>query len=97
MAFGGNIVLKDPKLVEQTANLAIKLLQREVNHGRDIPMSQFAEILIWESNNLKRLENERREKLRREGWETKSVTWCGVPTPDFEIPELGIYAQRKKA
>lgn len=91
-----NSELKTPALVHASAREAIKTLT-EINKHGNVPMSEFTKILIWEKTESERLANEELERDKREGYKVVERTWCGVPLADFEIPSLGIFAQRKKS
>lgn len=88
--------LSDPVLVRVTADDAIKQLEKmsKQNHVQ-IPMSEYAKILIWEKNTLWKIEHEALmkeiEQDKRDGWEVTEHTWCGMPWHEFEIPSLGIF------
>lgn len=91
-----NSELKTPALVHASAREAIKTLTEMNKHG-NVPMSEFTKVLIWEKTESERLANEELERDKREGYKVVEHNWCGVPLADFEIPSLGIFAQRKKS
>ena len=83
--------LKDPVLVMQVTRTAMNELQNAVNHGRNIPMSEFVKILLWEKENLSKIYQREELLAEKSGSKFKDRKWCGVPAAEFEIPSLGIY------
>lgn len=98
----GNVELKNQSLVHAAARDGMRMLEelarekRKHGFAASVPMSEYVKLILWECQENKRLADEEIEKDRREGWKIESRTWCGVPLADFEIPSLGIYAQRKR-
>lgn len=85
--------LKDPNLIDQAVRTSINMLQKEVNKGKEIPMSEFTKILIWGKEQKELIYVQELERDRQTGWKIEKRTWCGVPWYEFEIPSLGIRKQ----
>lgn len=87
--------LTDEALINQALKSGMTELQNMVKKGRNVPMSEFAKLLIWAKEQKQALFAKELEKDKREGYKIIERTWCGVPINEFEIPSLGIYKQNK--
>lgn len=87
--------LSDEALINQTFKEGMKQLQQMVNQGRNVPMSEFAKLMIWCKEKKEAIYAKEMLKDKREGWEVTEHLWCGVPIAEFEIPSLGIYKQKR--
>lgn len=85
--------IKDPSLIDQAVRTSIVMLQKEVDKGKNIPMSEFTKILIWAKQQKEKIYNEELEKDKLVGWKVEKRTWCGVLFHEFQIPSLGIRQQ----
>lgn len=65
--------MTDTGMIIQTANQAIREMEEKVSKGKQIPMSEFAKILIWEATNLKLINKQKIDKQVKkdisQGWE----------------------------
>lgn len=80
-----DVALKDPALVIQSANAAVRELEKMQKAGANIPMSEYTKILIWEANTLKELYEQEFQRDKLDGWEVKRISWCGQPYNEFKI------------
>lgn len=87
--------LSDEALINQTFREGMKQLQQMVNQGHNVPMSEFAKLMIWCKEQKEAIYAKEMLKDKREGWEVTEHLWCGIPIAEFEIPSLGIYKQKK--
>lgn len=87
--------LTDEALINQALKSGMTELQNMVKKGRNVPMSEFAKLLIWAKEQKQVLFAKELEKDKREGYKIIERTWCGVPVNEFEIPSLGIYKQNR--
>lgn len=87
--------LTDEALINQTLKTGMKELQTMVNQGHQVPMSEFAKLLIWAKERKEEIFAKELEKDKREGYKVVEHTWCGVPMGDFEIQSLGIFKQNR--
>lgn len=87
--------LTDEALINQTLKTGMKELQTRVNQGHQVPMSEFAKLLIWAKERKEEIFAKELEKDKREGWKVEEHTWCGVPMGEFEIQSLGIFKQNR--
>ena len=87
--------LTDEALINQAVRTGMKELQTLVNQGHNVPMSEFAKLLIWAKERKEAIFAREIEKDKRDGWKIVERTWCGVPIGEFEIPSLGIFKQNR--
>ena len=87
--------LSDEALINQSLKTGMKELQILVNQGHNVPMSEFAKLLIWAKERKEAIFAREIEKDKRDGWKIVERTWCGVPIGEFEIPSLGIFKQNR--
>ena len=87
--------LSDETLINQSLKTGMKELQTLVSQGHNVPMSEFAKLLIWAKERKEAIFAREIEKDKRDGWEIVERTWCGVPMGEFEIPSLGIFKQNR--
>ena len=87
--------LCDEALINQSLKTGMKELQTLVNQGHNVPMSEFAKLLIWTKEQREAIFAMELEKDKRDGWKIVERTWCGVPMGEFEIPSLGIFKQNR--
>lgn len=87
--------LTDEALINQTLKTGMKELQTMVNQGHQVPMSEFAKLLIWAKERKEEIFAKELEKDKREGYKVVEHTWCGVPMGEFEIQSLGIFKQNR--
>ena len=87
--------LSDEALISQSLKTGMKELQTLVNKGHNVPMSEFAKLLIWAKEHRETIFAMELEKDKRDGWKIVERTWCGVPMGEFEIPSLGIFKQNR--
>ena len=83
--------LSDEALIDQVFKTGMKELQAMVNQGHQVPMSEFAKLMIWCKQKKEELFAQELQKDKYEGYKIVERTWCGVPIAEFEIPSLGIY------
>jgi len=83
-----------PSFIVKTANESIaQLEQMQYETGKEIPMSDYAQILIWEANTLKQKFYDDIQAKKRQGYTFSDHTFCGVPINEFEIKSLGFFKQ----
>lgn len=87
--------LSDDALINQALKSGMNELQNMVKRGCNVPMSEFAKLLIWAKEERQARFAKELEKSKREGWKIVEHRWCGVPINEFEIPSLGIYKQNR--
>ena len=87
--------LSDEALINQSLKTGMKELQTLVNQGHQVPMSEFAKLLIWTKEQREAIFASELEKDKCDGWKIVERTWCGVPMGEFEIPSLGIFKQNR--
>ena len=87
--------LSDEALINQSLKTGMKELQSLVYQGHNVPMSEFAKLLIWAKERKEAIFAREIEKDKRDGWKIVERTWCGVPIGEFEIPSLGIFKQNR--
>lgn len=87
--------LSDEALINQSLKTGMKELQTLVSQGHNVPMSEFAKLLIWAKERREAIFARELEKDKRDGWKIVERTWCGVPMGEFEIPSLGIFKQNR--
>lgn len=87
--------LSDEALINQSLKTGMKELQTLVSQGHNVPMSEFAKLLIWAKERKEAIFAREIEKDKRDGWKIVERTWCGVPIGEFEIPSLGIFKQNR--
>lgn len=80
--------LKDPQLVHEVARTSLRQLQKAVDKGQRIPMSEFIKIMLWQKENfIESFEKELKKDLQQ-GWKIESRTWCGVPFNEFDVNKV---------
>ena len=83
--------LSDDALINQALKTGMTELQNMAKRGCNVPMSEFAKLLIWAKEERQALFAKELEKSKRDGWKIVEHRWCGVPFNEFEIPSLGLY------
>lgn len=82
--------MKDPELIIRSANEAIKALDEMRNKMHvNIPMSEYAKVLIWEKQNLYDLQHDALMKEvaedKKDGWKVIEHTFFGKDFDTYRI------------